>query len=239
MAEQDRRPDVGWMQLPCRLDQRAQAEWDDDLGHDRDVERRPGVAGALESPRVRECDRDEQPRHTEEAEELHPEPAPWMPTPWTPVGRPRRNSPRMMPQPGRQSISRCHTTGSLPESNRYTALPLMTRPATVVPTAAPAVPKRGRGPRPVMNATLHAMFSTVRRTPRRSGVRASPAPRRAPPTMKKSSIPMLPTNMMRKNGKASARTAGAAFNAPRQDRARTQPSGANSQAHSAKDARNA
>src|SRR2546426_541275 len=74
MAEQDRRPNVGWMQLPRRLDQRAQAEWDDDLGHDRDVERRPGVAGALESPRVRECDRDEQPRYTEEAEELHPEP---------------------------------------------------------------------------------------------------------------------------------------------------------------------
>ena len=57
--------------------------------------------------------------------------------------------------------------------------------------------------------------------------------------MKKSSIPMLPTNMMRKNGNASARTAGAAFTTPSRDGARTQPSGASSKPHSAKDARNA
>src|SRR5947208_1299785 len=101
-------------------------------------------------------------------------PATFIATPWTPAGRPNRNSSRMMPQSGRQSMPRCHTTGNLPESNRYTATPLMTRPATVVPTAAPAVPKRGKGPRPVMNATLHAMFSAVRSTPRRSRVRASP-----------------------------------------------------------------
>src|SRR6266516_4083296 len=90
----------------------------------------------------------------------------------------------------------------------------MVRPATVVPTAAPAVPRRGRGPRPVMNATLQAMFRTVRRIPRCSGVRASPAARNAPPTMKKSSIPMLPTNMMRRTGGASTRTPGAAFTTP-------------------------
>src|SRR5213593_1964391 len=151
-------------------------------------------------------------------------PATFIAIPWTPVGRPKRNSARMMPQSGRQSMPRCHTTGSRPDSNRYTAVPLMTSPATVVPTAAPAVPRRGRGPRPVMNATLHAMFNTVRRIPRRIGVRASPAARSAPPTMKNSSIPMLPTNMMRRNGNASWRTAGAALTTPSSDGARTQPS---------------
>src|SRR5439155_1436247 len=130
------------------------------------------------------------------------------------VGSPKRNSSRMMPQSGRQLMPRCHVTGSRPESSKYPAMPLTTMPATAVPTAAPAVPNRGRGPRPVMNATLHAMFRTVRRIPRRSGVRASPAARKAPLTMKKSSIPRLPTNMIRRNGSASTRTAGAAFTTP-------------------------
>src|SRR5438105_4747764 len=115
----------------------------------------------------------------------------------------------------------------------------MVRPATVVPTAAPAVPSRGRGPRPVMNAILHAMFRAVRRIPRCSGVRASPAARNAPPTMKKSSNPMLPTNMIRRNGKASTRTAGAAFTTPSSDGARIHPRGASTRPHSASAARNA
>ena len=115
----------------------------------------------------------------------------------------------------------------------------MVRPATVVPTAAPAVPSRGRGPRPVMNATLHAMFRTVRRIPRCSGVRASPAARNAPPTMKNSSIPMLPTNMIRKNGNASTCTAGAAFTTPSSEGARIHPRGASTRPHSASAARNA
>ena len=34
--------------------------------------------------------------------------------------------------------------------------------------------------------------------PSRSGVRASPAARSAPPSMKKSIMPMLPVNMMRR-----------------------------------------
>src|SRR5437773_10583927 len=72
-------------------------------------------------------------------------PATFIAIPWTPAGRPTPNSARMMPQPGRQSMPRCHTTGSLPEINQYTATPLITRPATVVPTAAPAVPNRGNG----------------------------------------------------------------------------------------------
>src|SRR2546427_677384 len=101
-------------------------------------------------------------------------PATFIAIPWTPAGRPKRNSARMTPQSGRQSMPRCHVTGSRPESNKYAATPLTTMPATVLPTAAPAVPKRGKGPRPVMNATLHAMLRTVRRTPKRSGVAAPP-----------------------------------------------------------------
>jgi len=48
-------------------------------------------------------------------------------------------------------------------------------------------------------------------TPKTIGVRASPAERSAPPSMKKISIPLLNRNMMRRNGSASAFTAGVAF----------------------------
>src|SRR6266704_176568 len=58
-------------------------------------------------------------------------------------------------------------------------MPLTMTPAIVLPTAAPAVPSRGKGPRPVMNAMLHTTFSAVYRMPRRNGVRASPAARGA------------------------------------------------------------
>ncbi len=57
--------------------------------------------------------------------------------------------------------------------------------------------------------------------------------------MKKSSIPRLPTNMMRRNGSASARTAGAAFTTSSSDGARSHPSGVSSNAHNATAARNA
>jgi len=90
-----------------------------------------------------------------------------------------------------------------------------------------------------MNVTLHAMFSAVSSTPRRNGVRASPAARSAPPIMKNSSMPMLPTNMMRRNGSASARTAGVALTTPSREGARNQPSGASTPPHSATAARNA
>src|SRR6266704_2045891 len=93
-------------------------------------------------------------------------------------------------------------------------MPLTMTPAIVLPTAAPAVPSRGKGPRPVMNAMLHTTFSAVYRMPRRNGVRASPAARSAPPIMKNSSMPRLPTNMMRRTGRAAARTAGAAYTRP-------------------------
>ena len=54
------------------------------------------------------------------------------------------------------------------------------------------------------------MLRIVRAMPSRIGVRASPAERSAPPSMKNSIIPRLHANMMRRNGSASARTSGAA-----------------------------
>ena len=59
--------------------------------------------------------------------------------------------------------------------------------------------------------TLKTMLSTVSAMPSRIGVRASPAERSAPPSMKNTSMPMLKMNMMRRNGSASAFTAGVAF----------------------------
>ena len=91
----------------------------------------------------------------------------------------------------------------------------------------------------VMLATFPATFKTVSRIPRRNGVRASPAARNAPLTMKKISIPRLPTNMMRRNGSASTRTAGAACTTSSSDGDRIQPRGASSNPQSASAARNA
>ena len=48
-------------------------------------------------------------------------------------------------------------------------------------------------------------------TPSTIGVRASPAERSAPPSMKKIIMPLLHTNMIRRKGSASALTAGAAL----------------------------
>ena len=62
-----------------------------------------------------------------------------------------------------------------------------------------------------MSTTLSTMFSTVIAMPSIIGVRASPAERSAPPSMKNTSMPLLNRNMMRRNGSASAFTAGAAF----------------------------
>src|SRR2546425_3991919 len=74
VTQQDRHPDVGGPQAARRLEQGADPEWHDDLGHDRDVQRRARVARALEPPRVGEGDGDEKPRNTEEAEQLHAQP---------------------------------------------------------------------------------------------------------------------------------------------------------------------
>ena len=64
--------------------------------------------------------------------------------------------------------------------------------------------ERGNGPAPAIRTMLNTMFSMVIATPSRSGVCTSPAARNAPLIMKKISIPMLNTNMMRMNGSASA-----------------------------------
>jgi hypothetical protein len=74
-----------------------------------------------------------------------------------------------------------------------------------VPIAEPAVPNFG------MRSRLNTRFSTVIVTPSRSGVLASPAARNAADSMKNSSMPMLKTKLMRRNGSACARTSGAAF----------------------------
>ena len=80
-----------------------------------------------------------------------------------------------------------------------------------MPIAEPAVPNAGIGPSPRMRMTLRTRFSTVIAMPRTIGVRASPAERSAPLSMKNISMPLLNRNMMRRNGSASAFTAGAAL----------------------------
>jgi hypothetical protein len=108
-----------------------------------------------------------------------------------------------------------------------------------VPIAAPRVPNAGIGPSPRISMTLSAMFNNVIVTPRIIGVRASPAERSAPPTMKKIIMPPLNTNMMRRNGSASCCTAGAAFTSDKRPGARTYPSGASTPNDSTITARNA
>ena len=85
------------------------------------------------------------------------------------------------------------------------------RVVIAVPIAAPIVPNAGIGPNPRIRTIFKTMFMTVMATPKRSGVRASPAARRAPLIMKKINIPMLKTNMMRRYGSASTWTSGAAL----------------------------
>ena len=80
-----------------------------------------------------------------------------------------------------------------------------------VPIAAPLVPNDGIGPSPRISKMLNRRLSTVMLMPSVIGVRASPAERNAPLNMKKIIMPTLKTNMMRRNGSASALTSGAAF----------------------------
>jgi len=63
-----------------------------------------------------------------------------------------------------------------------------------VPIAAPLVPNAGIGPSPRMRTMLRMTLSTVITMPSTIGVRASPAERSAPPSMKKISMPLLNTN---------------------------------------------
>ncbi len=87
-----------------------------------------------------------------------------------------------------------------------------------VPYAAPTVPNIG------ISTRLKAIVSTVIATPRRSGVCGSPAARKAPLSMKNIIMPMNPTNIVRRNGSASACTSGAAFTRSSSAGAATQPS---------------
>ena len=59
--------------------------------------------------------------------------------------------------------------------------------------------------------TLKTMVSNVIPRPRCSGVFGSPAARKAPLSMKNIIMPVMPTNMPRRNGSASAATSGAAL----------------------------
>ncbi len=80
-----------------------------------------------------------------------------------------------------------------------------------VPIAEPRVPNEGIGPSPRISTMLRSRFTTVITMPRIIGVRASPAERSAPPSMKKIIMPLEKPNMMRRYGNASAFTAGAAL----------------------------
>jgi hypothetical protein len=98
-----------------------------------------------------------------------------------------------------------------PVHSRHSAMPATTPPASTVPTAAPAVPSAGIGPQPGIRTTFRPMFSAVIAMPRIMGVRASPADRSAPLSMKNTIMPLLKTNMMRRYGSASVCTARSAF----------------------------
>ena len=132
----------------------------------------------------------------------------------------------MISQSGPKPVLRGNETTHLPDQSFITAYPETSPDARQVPMAAPFVPNAGIGPSPRIRITLNTMFSTVRPIPNTIGVRASPADLRAPPSMKKISIPVLNTNMMRRKGSASAFTAGAAFTKSSSHGDATYPTGA-------------
>ena len=70
-------------------------------------------------------------------------------------------------------------------------------------------------PNILISVTFNAIVSTVMASPRRSGVRGSPAARNAPLNMKNMIRPTLPTNIVRRKGSASRRTSGAALTSVR------------------------
>ena len=74
-----------------------------------------------------------------------------------------------------------------------------------------------------INVTLSAMVRIVIARPRRSGVCGSPAARNAPLSMKNITRPTMPTNIVRRNGSASARTSGAALTSVSSHGAANQP----------------
>ena len=131
--------------------------------------------------------------------------------PWMPVGRPKRNSERITVQSGPKPCPRGKRTTQPPPHSFHSAYTATSPEAITVPIADPVVPKAGMGPSPRIRTTLSTRFSSVMATPRIIGVLASPAERRAPPSMKNTIIPLLYRNVTRRKGSASAFTAGAAF----------------------------
>ena len=132
--------------------------------------------------------------------------------PWMPVGRPNRNSDRMM-RPVR-------TVAVRPRGNDTTQPPRQQLDERVYrheargdhrPHRRAGGAERRDRAEPADEHDVEHQFSTVITMPRIIGVRASPAERSAPPSMKKTSMPLLNRNMMRRNGSASAFTSGAAL----------------------------
>ncbi len=132
-------------------------------------------------------------------------PAMFIAMPWTPVGSPKRKSDRMMPKSGFRSIPRWKWITESGAKNRQIPIAAASVLLATVPNAAPSVPNRG------MRMTLNRTVSAVIATPRRSGVRGSPAARKAPVSRKKSIMPKMPRNIVRRNGSARCCTSGAAL----------------------------
>ena len=87
-------------------------------------------------------------------------------TPCSPVGRPKRNSERMIVQSGASGMRRENQIGvRLANSSPSPMTPAATLLVTA-PTAAPRTPRRGNGPMPVISTTLSATCVTVRPAPR-------------------------------------------------------------------------
>ena len=113
-------------------------------------------------------------------------------TPWMPAGRPNRNSCRMIAKSGFHDMPRLKCTTRRPVRIIQSAAADTVLLAITVPSAAPRVPMAGIGPGAGNQHDVEDRRSArVMTTPSRSGVRASPAARSAPPSMKNSSMPML------------------------------------------------
>ena len=127
-----------------------------------------------------------------------------MAMPWTPVGRPNRNSDRMTAKSGLRSMPPSKWITDSGRVSRQTPYELTIVLLMTVPNAAPMVPNIG------MRITFKPIVTGHRQSESQRGTRI-PAARNAPLSMKNMIKPTMPTNIMRRNGSASARTSGAAF----------------------------
>ena len=74
--------------------------------------------------------------------------------PCTPVGKPKRNSDRMIAQSGRQSMWREKWITQSPRNRCHSAYTLTSPDAMAVPSAEPAVPSAGIGPKPRISSDV-------------------------------------------------------------------------------------